>query len=72
MLLIPKMIIITPAKRSKNLESLTKTPTREINRPRTKKTMAMPKVKAMPIIKPSRDVDVFFLRYSSFLRIVRT
>ena len=72
MLLMPRRIIMPPAMRSKIRESRMNTPTREMNRPRTKKTMAMPKVKAIPIMNPSLEVEALFSRYSSFLRMVRT
>jgi len=49
-----------------------KRPTWDMNSPKTKKTAAMPRVKATPIKKPSFEDETPFLVYSSFLLTVRT
>ncbi|OPX82942.1 MAG: hypothetical protein A4E50_00055 [Methanosaeta sp. PtaB.Bin087] len=51
--LIPRTTRRTPAARSKNRESRTKIPRFDMKRPTTKKTIAMPRVKAIPIQSPS-------------------
>ncbi|OPX81233.1 MAG: hypothetical protein A4E43_00719 [Methanosaeta sp. PtaB.Bin005] len=71
-LLIPSRTMITPARRSKSFESRKKTPIWDMNRPSTKKTTAMPRVKATPIMNPSLEVEALARRYSSFLRTVIT
>ena len=72
MMFIPRMIINRPAARSKKRAWRMKTPISERKKPTMKNTAAMPRVKAMPIIKPSFDAETVFLRYSSFLRAVIT
>ena len=72
MIFMPRITISSPAARSKKRAWRMKTPMSERNSPTTKKTMAMPKVKATPIMKPSLDAEADFLRYSSFLRAVMT
>jgi len=72
MILMPSMIIKKPAARSKNRACRMKTPMSDRNNPTTKKTAAMPRVKATPIMKPSFEAEADFFRYSSFLRAVMT
>ncbi len=57
-LVIPRVIISNPAARSKNRESLTKIPRFDMNRPMTKNTIAIPRVKATPINRPSLGEDL--------------
>ena len=72
MMLMPRMIISSPAARSKKRAWRMKTPMSERKSPTTKKTAAIPRVKATPIKKPSFEADVLFLRYSSRLLAVIT
>ena len=61
-LFIPSTIIRSPAARSKNLAWRMKTPRSERKNPTTKKTRAIPRVKATPIMKPSLEAEVLFFR----------